>query len=288
MIPILTFAIILLAAIVVMQELRLRRVSALLSTREQDASKKPADGNEYHMPIVALPSAEAAQARKLVELLFPVHSFHGISPGESAPEKVNAVIEVVPDDRVKFELDKTTGMLCVDRPQKYVNGCPVLYGFVPRSLCAELVGRHCMTRTGLTNIDGDGDPIDICVLTEKDISHGNILVRARPIGGLRMIDGNQADDKIIAVLENDLMFGKYTDVSQLDDVIIDRMKTYFETYKQPPGPQKRKVTIADVYGPDEAKSIIGYSLQDYRNHYGAPENRFEHLIQLLVSNMKTR
>src|SRR3990170_4420120 len=110
-------------------------------------------------------------------------------------------------------MDKATGILRVDRPQQYSNVCPSLYGFLPRTLCAERVGLLCEERTGRKGIVGDGDPMDVCVLTEKEIPHGDILVRAIPIGGLRMIDGNEADDKIVAVLEGDAVFGGYAEIS---------------------------------------------------------------------------
>jgi len=130
------------------------------------------------------------------------------------PEVLNAFIEIVPTDTVKYELHKTSGHLHVDRPQRYSSICPTLYGFVPQTYCAELVGARCAERVGGSGIEGDGDPIDICVLTEKAIAHGNLFVRARPIGGLRMVDGVQADDKIVAILEDD----------RLVELLVDRQE----------------------------------------------------------------
>ena len=106
----------------------------------------------------------------------------------------------MPTDTVKYEMDKDTGILRMDRPQQYSNVCPSLYGFMPQTLCGDRVAALCMERTGRRGIVGDGDPMDICVLTEREIPHGDILVEAMPIGGLRMIDGDEADDKIVAVL----------------------------------------------------------------------------------------
>ena len=117
------------------------------------------------------------------------HPWHGVPIGDDAPRRVTAYIELVPTDTVKYEMDKATGILRVDRPQQYSNVCPSLYGFLPRTLCAERVGARCQERTGRAGIVGDGDPLDVCVLTEKDIPHGDILIKAIPIGGLRMIDG---------------------------------------------------------------------------------------------------
>ena len=138
-----------------------------------------------------------------MSLAFRAHPWHGVPIGPDAPRLLSAYVEIVPTDAVKYEIDKETGILKVDRPQQYSNVCPTLYGFIPRTLCAEAVGRFCSAKTGRPGIVGDGDPMDICVLTERPITHGDILVRARPIGGLRMIDGNEADDKIIAVLSGD-------------------------------------------------------------------------------------
>ncbi|HEX8536752.1 MAG TPA: inorganic diphosphatase, partial [Cystobacter sp.] len=131
---------------------------------------------------------------------FQAHPWHGISPGENAPESVTAYIEIVPTDTVKYELDKEAGILRLDRPQRFSSQCPTLYGFIPRTYCDELVAKRCAERSGHKDIKGDGDPLDICVLTEKVIPAGALLVRAVPVGGFRMVDGNEADDKIIAVL----------------------------------------------------------------------------------------
>ena len=136
--------------------------------------------------------------------LFQAHPWHGVAPGEEAPGTVNAYIEIVPTDAVKYELDKQSGHLRVDRPQRFSSMCPSLYGFIPQSYCGEQVAQLCCERTGTRGIQGDGDPMDICVLTEKTFAQGNFFLHAEPIGGLRMIDVQQADDKIISVLQADL------------------------------------------------------------------------------------
>ena len=114
---------------------------------------------------------------------------------------------------------------------------------------------------------GDGDPLDICILTEKEITHGDILVMARPLGGLRMIDGNEADDKIIAVLENDLVYGKYQDLSDLPELVIERLRHYFLTYKDLPGRDKRNAEVTHVYGVEEAQQVIRLAMEDYRHKF---------------------
>jgi inorganic pyrophosphatase len=206
--------------------------------------------------------------KKPVQTTSQAHPWHGITPGEEAPEIVTAYIEIVPTDAVKYELDKESGILKLDRPQRFSSQCPTLYGFIPQTYCDELVAKRCAERTGLKDIRGDGDPIDICVLTEKVISNGNLLVRAVPVGGFRMVDGNEADDKIIAVLESDLVYGELQHIAQLPRALLDRLKHYFLTYKQIPGEGKRSVEIAEVYDRPEALEVIKRSVKDYERIYG--------------------
>jgi len=200
---------------------------------------------------------------------FRAHPWHGVSMGKDAPLVVTTYIEIVPTDTVKYEMDKLTGILRMDRPQQYSNVCPSLYGFIPRTLCAERVGALCSERTGRPGIHGDGDPMDVCVLTEKEISHGDILVQAVPIGGLRMIDGNEADDKIIAVLSGDAVFGSIKDIAECPAPLVDRLRHYFLTYKQGPDRAAHAVEITHVYGRDEVHDVIRTSAQDYEAHLAA-------------------
>jgi inorganic pyrophosphatase len=198
-----------------------------------------------------------------LHLMFKSHPWHGVAIGPEAPRRVTVFIEIVPADTVKYEMDKSTGILRVDRPQQFSNICPSLYGFIPQTLCAEKVGEFCAEKTGRQNVVGDGDPMDICVLTEREISHGDILVRAVPIGGLRMIDRNEADDKIIAVLQGDVAFGHFQEVGDLPAAQVERLKHYFLTYKHGPDRASRIVEITHVYGRDEAYEAIRRSLEDY-------------------------
>ena len=188
---------------------------------------------------------------RLMGLRYKSHPWHGIDIGREAPVLVTAFIEMVPTDTVKYEIDKETGYLKIDRPQKYSNVVPALYGFVPQTFSSTRVAEFCMEKSGRKDIKGDGDPIDICVLTEKEISHGNIIVRARPIGGFRMIDKNESDDKIIAVLNNDTVYGHFDDVSELPGLVVDRLKHYFLTYKDLPGMDSH-VVIIHTFGREEA------------------------------------
>ena len=211
--------------------------------------------------------------------LFQAHPWHGVSIGEKAPETVTAFIEIVPTDTVKYELDKASGHLKIDRPQRFSSMCPTLYGFIPQTYCGAKIGAHCGERVNRNNIDGDGDPLDICVLTERAISQGNILLKARPIGGLRMIDHNQADDKIIAVLESDLVYGQINDIAECPEGLVNRLKHYFLSYKQIPNEGPAQVEITDIYGRQEALKIIDISSADYEDKYGAQISRMKDALE---------
>ncbi len=218
---------------------------------------------------------------KLLAVLFQAHPWHGVQPELDENGTLNAYIEIVPTDAVKYELDKASGHLRVDRPQRFSSLCPTLYGFIPQTYCGTRVGQLCSERTGHEGIRGDGDPMDICVLSEKTFAHGDFFVRARPIGGLRMIDGTEADDKIISVLEADVAYGHIKELSEAPRGLVDRIKHYFLSYKQLPEEAPRRVEITDIYGRDEAIDVINRSLEDYRELYGAPENRVGELRSLL-------
>ncbi|HAW57602.1 MAG TPA: inorganic pyrophosphatase, partial [Bacteroidales bacterium] len=206
-------------------------------------------------------------------LRYKSHPWHGVEIGEKAPEIVTAYIEMVPTDTVKYEVDKATGYLRIDRPQRYSSMVPALYGFIPQTFCGDEVAALSLMKTGRENIQGDGDPLDICILTEKVISHGDILVSAIPIGGLRMIDNSNADDKIIAVLENDLIYGDFKNIEDLPTLVIERIKHYFLTYKDMPGLDKRNAEITHVYDAEEARDLIVRSMKDYNR-------KFENLSRL--------
>ena len=208
---------------------------------------------------------------KMLGLRYKSHPWHGVEIGAEAPEKLTAFIEVIPSDTVKYEVDKKSGYLKIDRPQKFSNIVPALYGFVPQTLCMERVADYCMQQTGKTDVVGDDDPLDICVLTEREVTHGNILVQAIPIGGLRMIDGGEADDKIIAVLKSDELYGHWRDIKDVPSSILKRLRHYFLTYKQLPE-EDPKIEITHVYGREEALEVIRRSQADYQERYGNLED----------------
>lgn len=198
---------------------------------------------------------------------FKAHPWHGISSGENAPEVVTCFIEIVPTDTVKYEVDKETGYLSIDRPQKYSNIIPALYGFIPQTYSDECVAELMNARLNRNDIEGDSDPVDICVLTEKDITHGDIIVKARPIGGFRLLDHNKADDKLIAVLENDAIYGSCRDITDIPHMVIDRLKHYFTTYKDLPEDKSPRCVLIDIYNAATAHDIIRRSIEDYDRNF---------------------
>ncbi len=208
---------------------------------------------------------------QMIGMRYKSHPWHGLSIGEAAPKTVNVFIEVIPSDTVKYEIDKTSGYLKIDRPQKYSNISPAPYGFIPQTYCKEETAAFCMEKTGRTGIVGDNDPLDICVLTEREITHGNIIVQAIPIGGFRMLDEQEADDKIIAVLKSDEVYQEWKDITALPVNIINRLKHYFLTYKQLPG-EEPKCEITHIYDRQEAQEVVRRSQQDYQKHYGKLED----------------
>ncbi|MCP4009092.1 MAG: inorganic pyrophosphatase [Proteobacteria bacterium] len=191
------------------------------------------------------------------------HPWHGLEAGTNPPEIVNAYIEITPFDHVKYEIDKKTGYLVVDRPNRTSSHPPSLYGFVPRTYC----GKRVAALMERDDVKGDRDPLDICVLSERPIARADIILEARVLGGLPMIDGGEADDKIIAVLKNDYVFSDAGDISDLPNVMIERLHHYFTTYKIQPG-KELSVEIGEAYGKEHAQKVIRASMQDYQERYG--------------------
>jgi inorganic pyrophosphatase len=212
-----------------------------------------------------------------MQRLFKTHPWHGVPIGRQAPAVVTVYVEIVPADAVKYEIDKATGHLKIDRPQQFSNVCPTLYGFVPQTYSGESLAALARQRTGRQDLGGDGDPLDICVLSERAFSHGDFLLQAIPIGGLRVIDTGEADDKVVAVLEDDVTFGGVEELADLPPALVERLTHYFLTYKLAPG-GRENVEIAGTYGRDEARDVIARARDDYRS--GFPEH--EKLLATLL------
>ena len=190
------------------------------------------------------------------------HPWHGLEVGPNPPEVVHAFIEITPFDLVKYEVDKATGYLRVDRPQRSSSLPPSLYGFIPRTYCSERVRKLSQHAA-----KGDGDPLDICVLSERPINRSEMILNARIVGGIHMIDKGEADDKIVAVLENDPVWKDVRNMKDLPDVLIERLRHYFATYKLIPGSPAQS-TVEGVYDRDHAYEVVNAAMQDYDEEFG--------------------
>ena len=189
------------------------------------------------------------------------HPWHGLEIGRESPDVVNAFIEITPFDLVKYEVDKTTGYLRVDRPHRTSSLPPTLYGFIPRTYCA---GRVQALMPGTSR--GDEDPLDICVISERPIARAEVILHARVVGGLPMIDGGEADDKIIAVLANDDSWSDAADISDLPDQLVSRLRHYFSTYNTLPG-EPAVVEVGAPYSKTHAMRVISAAAEDYAEHF---------------------
>jgi inorganic pyrophosphatase len=198
------------------------------------------------------------------------HPWHGIGYGDDAPGEVTVFIEIVPSDTVKYEVDKESGYLNIDRPQQYSNVVPANYGFIPQTYCGRSVAAIASEGSARDIRDGDSDPLDILVLSEHHIPRGDIILKARPIGGLCLVDAGEADDKIIAVLKGDKVFEQYGDISQMPGGILRRFEHYFLTYKALPG-EENACEIAYSYGRDRAYEVINAAINDYVDLIGGKD-----------------
>lgn len=193
---------------------------------------------------------------------FRPHPWHGLDAGHRAPLVVNAYVEITPFDTMKYEIDKSTGYLKVDRPQRGSAQPPTLYGLIPRTYCAQRVA--ALSDSGVET--ADGDPLDICIISERPITRSEILLEARVVGGIRMIDRGEADDKIVAVLDNDPYYTDTHDIEQVPRAIVDRLLHYFSTYKLMPGTENQ-ISVSGIYGREHALAVVNAALSDYQESY---------------------
>ncbi len=171
--------------------------------------------------------------------------WHTVPVGNNAPQKVNAIIEISKDSQVKYELDKETGMLKLDRFLYSAAHYPGDYGFIPQTLW------------------DDGDPLDVIILTGKPVLPMT-LVEIRVIGVLRMIDDDEEDDKILAVYAGDPRYKEVESVQDVPTHTIIELKNFFERYKELQG---KEVTIPEILGKTEAYKAIEKSQKMYRMKY---------------------
>jgi inorganic pyrophosphatase len=185
------------------------------------------------------------------------HPWHGLEIGRDPPLYVNAYIEITPFDLIKYEVDKATGYLRVDRPQRTSSQPPTLYGFIPRSYCGAQIAALCPNA-----LRGDGDPLDICVLSERPITRSEVIIPSRVVGGIQLLDRGEADDKIVAVLEGDFIWSGVNDITDLPRILVERLQHYFSTYKRVPG-EDLQIHVQRVYGVDHAARVIEAAVSDY-------------------------
>ena len=190
------------------------------------------------------------------------HPWHDVELPRFVEDAIPAIIEIPTGSKVKYELDKRSGLLLVDRILFSAVHYPANYGFVPRTYCGPRT-----KKLSPRSVRGDGDPLDICVLSERPITRGEVLVRARVVGGLQMVDAREADDKIVAVLDKDWVYGEARDIGDLPRVLVERLEHYFLTYKLVPG-QPPTARIDRVYGRAHAERVVRAAMDDYREAFG--------------------
>ncbi len=165
-----------------------------------------------------------------------------ITPGENCPKVVNAIIEIPKGSINKYEIDKSTGMLKLDRPMYSAVHYPGDYGFIPQTLWK------------------DNDPMDILVITSKPV-YPMTLARVKVIGVLKMIDSGEEDDKIIGVYESDPRFKDVDDISQLPKYTVEKIKHFFKIYKELYG---KKCSAEEILGKEEAYKCVTESVEMYK------------------------
>ncbi len=170
------------------------------------------------------------------------HPWHEVEIGENAPDLVTAVIEIPKGCKNKYELDKKTGLIRVDRVLYSSVVYPANYGFIPKTLA------------------DDGDPLDILVIGQV-LVHPNCLLEAKPIGVMKMMDEGKKDNKIIAVHANDPFYNEYNHTSELPKQTIAEIKQFFQVYKNL---EKKEVVVEDFEPPEEAKRIINVTIERYK------------------------
>ena len=171
--------------------------------------------------------------------------WHDMNPKEITPTDFSAVIEIPKGSRCKYELDKHTGLLRLDRVLYTSTHYPASYGFIPRTFA------------------DDGDPLDVLVLCNEPIQPLT-LVRVYPIGVMRMLDDGHIDDKIIAVPFTDPNYNNYHDIDELPAHIFDEIMHFFKVYKQL---ENKQTDIKELYNREEAEKIVREAIDGYIEKY---------------------
>ncbi|MEM9050968.1 MAG: inorganic diphosphatase [Bacteroidota bacterium] len=173
------------------------------------------------------------------------HPWHDVSPGDQCPDVVKGVIEIPKNCRAKYELDKDSGMLILDRVLYSSINYPANYGFIPQTYC------------------DDGDPLDILVISQIDIVP-MCLVEAKVLGVMRMLDEGEMDDKIIAVAANDMSVNHMNDISDLPPHLTKELRSFFEDYKKL---ENKSVLVEDFQGRETALQVVEQSIVDYKTKF---------------------
>ena len=174
------------------------------------------------------------------------HPWHDLAPGEDPPGTLNAIIEIPKGSKVKYELDKASGLLRVDRILFSSVVYPANYGFIPRTL------------------GEDGDPLDVLVLMQESVAPLSLL-RVRPIGLLPMVDQGQPDEKILCIHLDDPAYSGYRDAADLPGHRIEELKVFFEDYKKL---ENKQVRVMAFHGPREAAPVIEAAMARYEAAHG--------------------
>lgn len=175
-----------------------------------------------------------------------MNPWHDVRIGKESPDVVNAIIEIPTNSRAKYELDKDSGLLKMDRVLYSSINYPANYGFIPRTYC------------------DDQDPLDILVLSQIDVVP-MCIVQAKVIGVMRMLDEGEADDKIISVALHDMSVNHFNDISELPEHFIKLMRNFFEDYKKL---ENKAVKVEDFQSKAIAMDIVNQSITDYQQKFG--------------------
>lgn len=176
-----------------------------------------------------------------------LHPWHDVEIGKNAPEYVNGIVEIPKNSRAKYELDKDSGMICLDRVLYSSINYPANYGFIPQTYC------------------DDKDPLDILILSQIEIVP-MCLVEAKVIGVMRMMDCGEMDDKIIAVAKNDMSVNHIECMTDLPKHSLRELRSFFEDYKKL---ENKSVVVEDFQPKEDALKVVEQSVIDYQKKFGS-------------------
>lgn len=189
---------------------------------------------------------KSTKGKQLKKLPTTFHPWHHVSYGNEVPKFVNAIIEIPNGSKAKYELDKESGLLRLDRVLFSSVHYPANYGFIPQTL------------------SDDGDPLDVLVLCSIEVDP-LCIIESKIIGFMRMVDDDEKDDKLIAIAKNDISMNYIDDLEQLPPHTTVQLQRFFEDYKKL---EHKHVIVEKIYGKKEAYEIINDSIKRYKKEYG--------------------